>query len=1476
MKSISRYSLLLAVCITQALHTQAQHNSETAPDPTGTQYNVSLPHDYNQAGNSAPSLYNLTRTWVPIIPVTDSTGFSMAASGYYHISTTYTNGWGSPLQSITRGISVGKDLGVAYDNRASTQKLSLPAYVLPGSSHFQVSPYTTGQNYYNSLYPGEGGANYGATENVAQNGTSYVHSYQPGLSFVGRGRGTTTYSYPAPASENIAVLNIDANGLPVAAGTYSDGQLMMKVTEGQHNAKSISYTDKGGQLICTKVWAPGSGNIDDYGYTYYAYDDLGRLRYIIPPLAAGSISQGLPLSQDVLDGLCYSYIYNDRGQEIAKHTPGKDGNEETVYDRLHRPVLVQTALLRGLGKWKFTIYDLRGRAAVTGLVTSTNSRDDWQNITRSTGATAGTLDDYLQNQLNGNYPTAVDAIPDCRIEQINYYDDYNNPVAAGKDFDFSYISNYRMGPDLVTPRPTRNTNGLLTASIVYIENPDKHMQRPYIQDIYYYDRHARLIQTQTMNPFEMTDWEVYSLQYNFKGQTVLSIAQYHAGVQRPKYTTRIDKRYNYDALASRLVSVEQQTDNDGNWIPIANYTYDDLGRVSHKKLGGIEDQFFEYNIRGQQTAMNHGFVDDPNCSQCATMHYGQTLHYDYGFDTHRYDGSIAGFIWRNMGGPGKRAYEYFYDEAGRINSASFSQYTGLFQPGGPTWNEDDADYSVYNISYDPNGNMQSMYQAGPYGTQSIVMDMLHYTYKPGSNQLDNITDDQPLNSNLGEFWDGHSGPGDYRYDGDGNMTADANKYIDSMRYNYRDQPDSIAGQAGKIRYLYAGDGTLLQKEITDQNNGNAVTTYRYWGPLVYRNDSLLYVLHDEGRMRWLEDSSKYKYDYFIKDHLGNVRSTVAMEMGTTHDYLATHEIASANLENTMFDALHRDAKPSSTSPQDTKANMLDGSQPDRRVGTALLLHVMAGDQFYVSAQHYYDVNTGDDNIAADAGSMMSSIISTLTGGAGGVIGSESHNTDLANTAFGADNYNVYDALKESMTDPHLPRAYLNYLVFDEAMHLVPEESGVVQVNAIGGSWQNMQLAADIILRHNGFLSIYLSNEQAHQVWFDNMDVTYYTGRLQEEQHYYPHGLAISMGSNAPLPNKYLYQGKELQDQLNVNLYDFGARQYDPAIGRFWGIDPADQFPSGYTGMANDPANNIDPTGMAAIGANGGTGGASFDNKMVMGGNPLVQDQFVWSSSLDEGTLEGAERSEARLEGSGGSASLSSEDNPGQGTQDDPTVVYTSQGVQVANIHDGSPNVLILNENNDGIGMGLSSLVDKYLGMGGSASDFTKVISQLGVTYDIKGMENFFDKYGESESVTKFANSVPVGPWYGATLDGMPISIHSEMIAHLVSSDGKFVTVGSQVAPPSHDAFRSDPGKIPDEPNVKGIVHTHDIPKDGKIEYWVKFGNARFHDGSAYPVTDRPSPMDHSTAPRNGYRDAVVSPTHIYLYTPYNKITINRH
>lgn len=84
--------------------------------------------------------------------------------------------------------------------------------------------------------------------------------------------------------------------------------------------------------------------------------------------------------------------------------------------------------------------------------------------------------------------------------------------------------------------------------------------------------------------------------------------------------------------------------------------------------------------------------------------------------------------------------------------------------------------------------------------------------------------------------------------------------------------------------------------------------------------------------------------------------------------------------------------------------------------------------------------------------------------------------------------------------------------------------------------------------------------------------------------YYPFGSSYLPQSPAG-SNKYLYNGKEKQDDvlggIALDEYDYGARFYDPRIGRWQSIDPAaEKFPEigTYVYCHNNSVNAIDPDG----------------------------------------------------------------------------------------------------------------------------------------------------------------------------------------------------------------------------------------------------------------------------------------------------------
>lgn len=96
------------------------------------------------------------------------------------------------------------------------------------------------------------------------------------------------------------------------------------------------------------------------------------------------------------------------------------------------------------------------------------------------------------------------------------------------------------------------------------------------------------------------------------------------------------------------------------------------------------------------------------------------------------------------------------------------------------------------------------------------------------------------------------------------------------------------------------------------------------------------------------------------------------------------------------------------------------------------------------------------------------------------------------------------------------------------------------------------------------------------------DINAGVARNIQEMDYYPFGLAIQR-SLSGTENKYQYNGKEKQEE--EKMYDYGARFYDPVIGRFSTIDPLAENHhdvTSYHYVLNNPINFIDPFGLDTV------------------------------------------------------------------------------------------------------------------------------------------------------------------------------------------------------------------------------------------------------------------------------------------------------
>ncbi|MFC7346935.1 DUF6443 domain-containing protein [Chryseobacterium zhengzhouense] len=669
---------------------------------------------------------------------------------------------------------------------------------------------------------------------------------------------------------------------------YSPNQLVKNVVTDEDGKVTVEFKNSEGQTVLLRKES-SSEKLD----TYYVYNVYNQLAFVISPKADQQITQnGNSVTSQILNELCYQYVYDNRFRQVEKKLPGK-GWEYMVYDQQNRLVATQDANMKNNSeqpnRWLFTRYDKFGRVAYTGKFAGGTRLEEQANANakglnnENRNTSSFTLNGQQIFYTNTAYPSAA-FIP----YTVNYYDTY--PV-SGLGLDFypptTDVLEFRMinGAQSFSSNgvnSTRSLKSMPTSS--YVKNLD---DDSWSASHIWYDALLRPVGSRSIN--HLGGYTNTEKQLDFSG-AVLKANTYHKKTSADPSEVVIKERFVYDDQY-RMKQHYHQVNGNAEEL-LSDYTYNDLGQVTHKKVGNnLQSIDYAYNIRGMITKVN-------NPDNLGTDLFGYELKFastsNASVAQANYNGNITEMIWKDAAEGVLKKYSYQYDAYNRLTAALYQEPNSTV-PQNNFFNE--------TTNYDANGNIMGLKrnQKGYNGLAEEIDDLV-YNYQ-NTNRLLSVVD----NKNNYYGYPDTSG-NTITYDFNGNMTNHVDKGILEIKYNDFNLPNYIKfnnfvsranGDVYKnIKYSYRADGVKIKKVhhyFFGRGKADAFTTTEYIDGFQYKNESgligisngLQFFATSEGYF----DFENNRYIYHYNDHLGNVRVSFAKENNTAvivqqNDYYA--------------------------------------------------------------------------------------------------------------------------------------------------------------------------------------------------------------------------------------------------------------------------------------------------------------------------------------------------------------------------------------------------------------------------------------------------------------------------------------------------------------------------------------------------------------------------------------------------------------
>ena len=760
----------------------------------------------------------------------------------------YYDGLGRPSQTVDNAVGAsGKTVRTLqeYDLRGRERRGWLPAV---GGAMGEVSVDEFAR-LSASTYGGDahayGDRSYDAADRPLRTST-------PGDAWHSAGKGKTT-AYVANGPDNpVKLYHAALSGSSlVKDGLYPDGTLQGRLDTDEDGRTLLTFTDKRGRKVLER-----RGGSND---TYFVYDDLDRLRFVLSPQYQES---------GYKDKYAYEYRYDERGNIVKRILPGC-AVDQYWYDGAGR--LTFESLQGAAGySYRFRLYDRYGRLCVQGLCSDCDRSFSGASRTPRVTYTGG------QGLLGTGYSLAPQGLLRGRLklERALYYDGYG----------FADVSAFQ-GLAHTTPG---SADGLQTGSVTASSDGSL------LYAVLSYDVKGRL--TSSASTTLGGRVETSSTSYTYTGnpsETAYSLSGVMSASQSSDYYPVCDKpRSSVLSVSLGGRTASQRT---------ALYAYDDLGRPESVARGGSAGTtVYGYDLHGRPTAVS-------------SKAFEEELFYTGGNGEPCYGGGISSVEWRNPNYPKLRGYMYYYDALGRLESAVYGENEGLATNPNR--------YNETVLEYTENGAIKRFQRRG-LKQNNVYGKIDNLNISLDGNRVVHVVDDALPVARKGavDFTDSSERQTEYTYNADGALTGDANRGIAKIDYDACGYPRRVQFMDGSVtEYVYTVTGMKLRtvhrtavpgisvafgqtRELTEGETLSADST-DYLGNLILEDGGPSKFLFEGGYCSF--DSDGISYHYYDRDHQGNIRAVVNSD-GTVEQIMNYYPFGAPFSDNT---AMNPDLQP---------------------------------------------------------------------------------------------------------------------------------------------------------------------------------------------------------------------------------------------------------------------------------------------------------------------------------------------------------------------------------------------------------------------------------------------------------------------------------------------------------------------------------------------------------------------------------------